>query len=407
MLMNHKSVFRAFLCGIACSWVMLVVEAQESSSEVRSLQSTPFKEIRMGVFEDDSHVAEEVAIPEGQGAVRIRLETESPTHMDLDLFVYENDPESDSFQLPLCVSDGLGYEELCEVRRPQDGSVWVVIEHSSGVRATSYRLSHSFIPDDREPLLDAERLYPNEGPMYVDRDEAYFRLDLKSDLAVLVVRGENRQVEISSDIDESFLAYDFNNGITYYPIGISLENSNSLIEARYEPTTYLVRVGERQLGDRYSRTEIEVIQQPGADFLVRYSSADIDTKTNLRAQRRSFKGNLADEGLRVYGIELGQRPVEVNFEIAPANLQMALIDQYGYVIEAGRNLQLYPERIARYRALGRSATSTTSRRKAPSRFDGLQFSGLERFYIAVLPDPWDQLQGGGDFLLSVKEIKVK
>jgi hypothetical protein len=145
----------------------------------------------------------------------------------------------------------------------------------------------------------------------------------------------------------------------------------------------MVRVPERQNIPSYLRTEIEVVQRPGVDFLVQFSMDDIDSVNILAPRIRRFSSFVRDESVRIFNIKLDKRAFEITFDTAETKLLMALIDEFGFVIEAGQSLLIDPRRLREYQS-ARSPRQTG------------------QLYVAIMPDPGNESQAGGNFLLSVK-----
>lgn len=354
-----------------------VVATVEVGHEQRLPVQTEF--VRQGRLDGRTPVTERLLIPQEFAGLEVRLHTGED--VDADLHVYQTNPATRQVVPPLCVSESVGSNEVCVVKRPANGEVWVYIPSFEREKTVEYRLVGSFIRPDAFEALSAREIKPGSQPLSLGVDQQVYRLALlPHKTAVVVLRGGERGLTVEDDTGQQHPVHVTHSGARYVALGERTGNSQMILSGLSEARRYLIRVEPKQLdslkGEPYTLTVLGEDAEAARGFLIPFSAAQVLPLPPTRGQGNAFKGSLADNQIVVYAVSAGFGSASIE---STADLDLALCDEFGRVLEAD----------------DRTVRSTMRQRSSVS---------PER-YLVILPNPFNQQQKGSPFQLRISAGK--
>lgn len=342
----------------------------------------------------DMRAMVKIEVPETSAAVEVRLKIEDPRQLDLDLFVYDSDPGGSGYIPPACVSDSIGADEICAVKRPDSGQLWALIAAVNGEGKSPYTLTRSLIDSSRADLVLAQPISPNGRGIPVGPEETSFQFKLETgEVAAVILEGGERDISVEDEAGQVFRVRRTGIGRQQATIGEKFQTQGRkgpqevdwLLRGFKESKRYLVKVGPS--GNPYGQVNtilsvVVPIQQ--ADYVIAFSVDNLDNEPKtIEGPSRNL--TRSGKGTPILFEFLPDRSPLMIAEVLPSEIyDIAICDEFGFVVSISTEAVLWD----------------------PRRDDASRARGVRgNMYFAIFPSPFADIADSGPLPKFTLEIK--
>ena len=350
--------------------------------------------VRFDIADRDARIIQKVEVAEAAAAVEIRLSIAEPGQLDLDLLIFDSDPTANDYVSPICVSDSVGANEVCAVKRPASGAVWALVTAVGGEGKSPFTLTKSLVNSHRADLVLAQPISPNGSEIQVgpSNEDYQFRLEA-GEVAVVVLEVEERSISVEDEEGSNFPVRKTGVGRQQVAIGERFqakgreegkEKIDWLLRGVGKSQRYLVKLGPSRNPYGHADTILSVVRpRQKTEYVLAFSVDNLDNEPKvIEGPWRNLTRPATYSPVLFKFIP--SRATLMAAEVIPEeSYDIAICDEFGFVLSISTRTVLWNA--------GLESTYQTQ-------------GGENKLYFAVFPDPFvfPDVPVGAKFTLLIK-----